>query len=45
MSKREVLVTPYGEMLDMLSCFAIDAGASQEKDPLTQEQMFFGNIS
>lgn len=42
MSKQEILVTPFGEMLDMLACFAIDNGASQKKPKLTQEQMFFG---
>ncbi len=41
MSKREILVTPYGEMLDMLACFAIDAGAKQKKKELSQYDMFF----
>lgn len=41
MSKEEILVTPYGEMLDMLACSAIDAGANQKKEKLSQEQMFF----
>jgi len=44
MSKREILVTPYGEMLDMLACFAIDSGASQKKEKPTMEQIIFGNI-
>jgi len=41
MSKREILVTPYGEMLDMLACFAIDAGASQKKKKKSQYDLFF----
>ena len=44
MCKREVLVTPYGEMLDMLACSYIDAGTKQKKRKLTQEQMFFDVI-
>lgn len=41
MSKQEVLVTPYGEMIDMLNCSAIDNGAKQKKAQLTQEQILF----
>lgn len=41
MSKREILVTPYGEMLDMLACSAIDNGASQKKPKLTMEDILF----
>ena len=44
MSKREILITPYGEMLDMLACSAIDAGASQKKEKPTMEQIIFGSI-
>jgi len=43
MDKREILVTPYAEMLDMLACLAIDNGAKQktEKKKLSQfDQMF-----
>ena len=31
MSKQEILVTPYGEMLDMLACSAIDSGNAEPK--------------
>lgn len=41
MSKREILVTRYGEMCDMLACFAIDAGASQKKPQMTMEDILF----
>jgi len=41
MSKAEVLVTPYGEMMDMLACSAIDAGAKQKKEKLSMEQILF----
>jgi len=41
MTKQEVLVTPYGEMIDMLNCSAIDAGAKQKAQKLTQEQILF----
>lgn len=44
MTKQEVLVTPYGEMCDMLNCAAIDNGARQKKDKLTQEQILFDVI-
>lgn len=32
MDKREILVTPYAEMLDMLACLAIDNGAKQKTE-------------
>lgn len=41
MGKREILVTPYGEMLDMLACSAIDAGASQKKPKMKMEEILF----
>ena len=41
MTKKEVLVTPYGEMMDMIACMNIDAGAKQKKEELTQEQILF----
>ena len=41
MSKEEVLITPYAEMMDMLACSAIDAGASQKKKKLTMEEILF----
>lgn len=31
MSKEEILCTPIGEMLDMLSCLAIYEGSAKEK--------------
>lgn len=33
MSKQEILVTRYGEMTDMISCFAIYNGADPKKKP------------
>jgi hypothetical protein len=33
MSKEEILCTPVGEMLDMLSCLSIYEGGAQEKQP------------
>ena len=41
MSKEEILITPYGEMMDMLACSYIDAGASQKKRKLTMEEILF----
>lgn len=41
MSKQEVLVTPYGEMMDMLNCSVIDAGAKQKAEKLSREQIMF----
>lgn len=41
MSKREILITPYGEMCDMLACSAIDNGASQKKPKKTMEEILF----
>lgn len=41
MSKREVLITPFGEMMDMIACSAIDNGAKQKGNRLTQSEMFF----
>lgn len=31
MEKREIYVTPYGEMIDMINCMAIDNGAARPK--------------
>lgn len=33
MSKEEILCTPIGEMMDMLSCLAIYEGGAKEKAP------------
>jgi len=33
MSKQEILCTPIGEMLDMMSCLAIYEGGLKEKPP------------
>lgn len=41
MSKREILVTPYGEMLDMLVCSQIDSGAAEpKKKKMSMEEIF-----
>lgn len=40
MSKREILVTPYGEMLDMLACLSIYSGAAKpKKEKLSFEEV------
>lgn len=31
MTKQEILVTPYGEMMDMISCLAIYEGNANQK--------------
>lgn len=31
MSKQEILITPYGEMLDMIACLAIYEGNAEPK--------------
>ncbi len=42
MSKREILVTPMGEMMDMLACFSIDqGGAKQKKEELSLYDKLF----
>lgn len=33
MSKQEIMVTRYGEMTDMISCYAIYNGAEPKKKP------------
>lgn len=33
MSKQEILITPIGEMMDMLACFSIFEGAAKPKKP------------
>lgn len=40
MSKREVLATPYGEMLDMIACLSIYEGNAKPK----KEKMKFEDI-
>ena len=41
MSKQEILCTPIGEMLDMMSCMAIFEGGAKEKEPpMTMEEIF-----
>lgn len=35
MSRQEIMVTRYGEMGDMISCFAIFRGAKQKKKKRT----------
>lgn len=44
MTKEEVLVTPFGEMTDMLNCQAIDNGAKQKSEKLSMEQILFEMI-
>lgn len=39
MSKEEILCTPIGEMLDMLSCLAIFEGGAKEKLPKKKMNM------
>lgn len=39
MSKEEILCTPIGEMLDMLSCLAIYEGGAKEKAPKRKLKM------
>lgn len=31
MEKREILATPYGEMIDMISCLSVYQGTAREK--------------
>lgn len=40
MSAKEIDVTRYGEMLDMIACMAIDRGAKPKKKKKTMEQVF-----
>lgn len=42
MSKRETLVTPYGEFLDLLACFSIYNGNATQKKKLRMEDILFG---
>lgn len=40
MGKEEILVTPIGEMLDMISCLAIYEGSAKQKPPkLSMEEI------
>lgn len=38
MSTREIMATRYGEMLDMISCFAIYRGAEPKKKKTTYDE-------
>lgn len=40
MSKEEILCTPIGEMLDMLSCLAIYEGGAKQKPPKMRMEDF-----
>lgn len=40
MSKREILVTPFGEMNDMVSCLAIYNGTAKEKVKSKRTEIF-----
>lgn len=44
MTAREIEVTRYGEMLDMMACLAIENGAKpkKHKKKLSMEQLIFG---
>lgn len=39
MSKEEILCTPIGEMIDMLSCLSIYEGGAKEKQPKRKIKM------
>lgn len=39
MSRQEILVTPYGEMTDMLACSSVYNGTAEVKRKLTFEEM------
>lgn len=39
MAKQEIMVTRYGEMADMISCFAIFNGATQKRKLSFDEAM------
>lgn len=38
MRTQEIMDTPYGEMLDMISCLAIYGGAEQKPPKMTWEE-------
>ena len=40
MSKEEILCTPIGEMMDMLSCLSIYEGGAKEKAPKMSMEEF-----
>lgn len=41
MSKQEILCTPYAEMCDMISCFAVYNGAEiKDTRPMKMEDVF-----
>ena len=40
MSKREILLTRYGEMLDMIACYAIFNGAKPKKETQKKKWTF-----
>lgn len=40
MSKREILYTPIGEMLDMLACMSIYEGGAKQKPPKMKMEDF-----
>ena len=39
MSRQEIIVTRYGEMSDMISCFAIYNGAEPKKKKMTFDEV------
>lgn len=48
MEKREILTTRYGEMLDLISCFAIYNGNAEpgtKTNKLSNDEIFNGEVS
>lgn len=41
MTRQETMLTPYGEMLDLISCLAIYNGGAKEKDRKLSFDEFF----
>jgi hypothetical protein len=41
MTRQETMLTPYGEMLDLISCLAIYNGGAKEKAPKMSFDEFF----
>lgn len=39
MTRQEIMVTKYGEMLDMISCRAIDLGLCRQKIKLSYDEV------
>lgn len=39
MGRQDIMDTPFGEMLDMMSCFAISEGFAEEKHKLDYDDV------